>query len=53
MCEPELKKQNQPKAIPVIEGQERALMQSVPDLVFLLGLDGRYIDIFSAADEDL
>jgi signal transduction histidine kinase len=28
-------------------------MQAVPDLVFLLGLDGTYIDIFSAADEDL
>jgi len=38
---------------PVIEEQGRALMQAVPDLVFLLGLDGIYIDIFSAADEDL
>jgi len=28
-------------------------MQAVPDLVFLLGLDGTYIDIFSAASEDL
>lgn len=41
------------KAIPIIEEQGRALMQAVPDLVFLLGLDGSYIDIFSAADEDL
>jgi PAS domain S-box-containing protein len=38
---------------PVIEEQSRALMQAVPDLVFLLGLDGKYIDIFSAAAEDL
>ncbi|MDD9302840.1 MAG: PAS domain-containing protein [Desulfobacter sp.] len=42
-----------PKNIPVIEEQSGALMQAVPDLVFLLGLDGRYIDIFSAAEEDL
>lgn len=41
------------KNIPVIEEQSRALMQAVPDLVFLLGLDGSYIDIFSAAEEDL
>lgn len=41
------------KKLPVIEEQGRALMQAVPDLVFLLGLDGSYIDIFSAADEDL
>lgn len=41
------------KKIPFIEEQGRALMQAVPDLVFLLGLDGSYIDIFSAADEDL
>ncbi len=53
MSEHQLSKQNQSKAIPVIEEQGRALMQAVPDLVFLLGLDGRYIDIFSAADEDL
>ena len=39
--------------IPVLEEQSRALMQAVPDLVFLLGLDGTYIDIFSAASEDL
>ena len=45
--------QNGYKAIPIIEEQGRALMQAVPDLVFLLGLDGSYIDIFSAADEDL
>lgn len=46
---------NNPNRIagPVIEEQGRALMQAVPDLVFLLGLDGTYIDIFSAADEDL
>lgn len=36
-----------------IEEQGRALLQAVPDLVFLLGLDGTYIDIFSAPDEDL
>lgn len=53
MSEHQLNKQKQHKAIPVIEEQGRALMQAVPDLVFLLGLDGRYIDIFSAADEDL
>ena len=41
------------KTVPIIEEQGRALMQAVPDLVFLLGLDGSYIDIFSAADEDL
>lgn len=41
------------REVPVIEEQSRALMQAVPDLVFLLGLDGRYIDIFSAAAEDL
>ena len=38
---------------PVVEEQARAIMQAVPDLVFLLGMDGRYIDIFSARDEDL
>jgi PAS domain-containing protein len=37
----------------IVEEQARAIMQAVPDLVFLLGLDGRYIDIFSARDEDL
>jgi len=41
------------REVPIIEDQSRALMQAVPDLVFLLGLDGRYIDIFSAAAEDL
>ena len=41
------------RLVPIIEEQGRALMQAVPDLVFLLGLDGRYIDIFSAADQDL
>ena len=40
-------------SVPVLEEQSRALMQAVPDLVFLLGLDGTYIDIFSAASEDL
>ncbi len=30
----------------VLEEQARALMQAVPDLVFLLRLDGSYIDIF-------
>lgn len=41
------------KAIPIIEEKGLALMQAVPDLVFLLGLEDSYIDIFSAADEDL
>ncbi len=45
--------QNGHKAIPIIEEQGRALMQAAPNLVFLLGLDGSYIDIFSVADEDL
>lgn len=41
------------KEYSIIEEQGRALLQAVPDLVFLLGLDGTYVDIFSAADEDL
>lgn len=46
---------NQPdqREVLVLEEQARALMQAVPDLVFLLGIDGSYIDIFSAAAEDL
>lgn len=39
--------------LPIIEEQGRALLQAVPDLVFLLDRDGTYVDIFSAADEDL
>ena len=45
---------NQPdqREVLVLEEQARALMQAVPDLVFLLGIDGSYIDIFSAGRED-
>ncbi len=28
-------------------------MQAITDLVFLLGMDGTYIEVFSAAAEDL
>ena len=53
MKDDETRKKKDQKVPLVVEEQARALMQAIPDLVFLLGLDGRYIEIFSAPAEDL
>jgi signal transduction histidine kinase len=37
----------------MVEAHGRALLLAIPDLVFNLGRDGTYLDVFSAPDEDL